>query len=85
MGRTEETIAGIRPQDEELRAQAAKRLDNLTKPPGSLGRLEELAIMLVGASGNLRPSFPAKVIFTLAGDHGVCEEGVSVYPQEVTG
>ncbi len=65
-------------------AQARRRLDALTKPPGSLGRLEELAIRLAALrSGPPRVQCP--VILTLAADHGVVAEGVSAYPQSVTG
>jgi len=60
------------------------RLDNLTKPQGSLGRLEELAKGVVGITKKENPSLKNKVIFTLAGDHGVVEEGISAFPQEVT-
>lgn len=64
--------------------KAKNRLDCLTKPPGSLGRLEEFAMRIAGISRNEMPSIPRKVIFTLAGDHGVTDEGVSAYPKEVT-
>ena len=64
MGKTEETVQGLSPVDENVRAQAEKRLAGLTKPLGSLGRLEELAITLAGASGKARPSLPKKVVFT---------------------
>jgi nicotinate-nucleotide--dimethylbenzimidazole phosphoribosyltransferase len=63
---------------------ARRRLDGLTKPPGSLGRLETLAIHVVEITGDPLPRIEAPVIFTLAGDHGVVEEGVSAYPQAVT-
>lgn len=64
---------------------AGARLDNLTKPKGSLGRLEEFAQRLVAISGqDAPPPFSGKAIFTFAGDHGVAEEGVSLYPKEVT-
>src|SRR5215813_13331737 len=59
-------------------------LDRLTKPPGSLGRLEDLACRLAEISGRCPPSVTHPVIFTLAADHGVVEEGVSAYPQAVT-
>ncbi len=65
-----------------LRAQA--RLDRLTKPPGSLGRLEELARWAARVTGSDAPAVRAPVIFTLAGDHGVTAEGVSAYPAAVT-
>ncbi|MFA7653309.1 MAG: nicotinate-nucleotide--dimethylbenzimidazole phosphoribosyltransferase [Candidatus Omnitrophota bacterium] len=64
--------------------KAQNRLDNLTKPLGSLGRLEELAKQIYGMSVKENPSLENKVIFTLAADHGVTEEGVSAYPKEVT-
>jgi len=56
----------------------------LTKPQGSLGRLEELSIQLAGITGIANPSIREKVIITMAGDHGVVAEGISAYPQEVT-
>jgi nicotinate-nucleotide--dimethylbenzimidazole phosphoribosyltransferase len=63
---------------------AQRRLDQLTKPPGSLGRLEELARDLCLMTGQCPPPVREAVIFTLAGDHGVVAEGVSAYPQVVT-
>ncbi|MPZ13816.1 MAG: nicotinate-nucleotide--dimethylbenzimidazole phosphoribosyltransferase [Chloroflexi bacterium] len=63
---------------------ARQRQDQLTKPRGSLGRLEELAIRLAGITGHVRPRFPSKAVIVLAADHGVVEEGVSAYPQAVT-
>jgi len=56
----------------------------LTKPRGSLGRLESLSIQLAGILGQPLPEIRHKVIVTMAGDHGVVAEGVSAYPQEVT-
>lgn len=79
-----ETIRMIKPVKAEFAEQAQRRLDNLTKPPGSLGRLEEFARRLVAITENTMPSLDRKVIFTFAGDHGVAEEGVSAYPKEVT-
>jgi nicotinate-nucleotide--dimethylbenzimidazole phosphoribosyltransferase len=63
---------------------ARERQDCLTKPQGSLGRLEELSINLAGITGAARPRFPRKAIVVLAADHGVACEGVSAYPQAVT-
>ncbi len=63
---------------------AQKRLNNLTKPQGSLGRLEEFAMRLVAITENEMPILDKKAIFTFAGDHGVAEEGVSAFPKEVT-
>ncbi|THF74945.1 nicotinate-nucleotide--dimethylbenzimidazole phosphoribosyltransferase [Cohnella fermenti] len=81
----EEAALRIRPLDREAMAEAAGRLDQLTKPPGSLGKLEELAIRLAGIAGEAAAKPPAKAIVVMAADHGVCEEGVSAFPQEVTG
>ena len=64
--------------------KAQRRLDNLTKPQGSLGRLEEFAKQLAAITENTMPVLDKKVIFTFAGDHGVAGEGVSAYPKEVT-
>jgi nicotinate-nucleotide--dimethylbenzimidazole phosphoribosyltransferase len=63
---------------------AQQRLDNLTKPRGSLGRLEEIAKQLVAITENKMPDLDKKIIFTFAGDHGVADEGVSAFPKEVT-
>ena len=80
----EKTIKSIRPVKDEWYDTAQKHLDNLTKPPGSLGRLEEFARRLVAITEDARPILDKKVIFTFAGDHGIVDEGVSAYPKEVT-
>jgi nicotinate-nucleotide--dimethylbenzimidazole phosphoribosyltransferase len=77
-------LADIRPLDKEAMAEALKRQNDLTKPQGSLGQLESLSVQIAGIKGNPRPRSIHKVIFTLAGDHGVTKEGVSAYPSEVT-
>jgi nicotinate-nucleotide--dimethylbenzimidazole phosphoribosyltransferase len=79
-----ELTSRIDPLDQSLMNQAQQRLDSLTKPVGSLGRLEELARWLVGVRREARPRLSRKVIFTFAADHGVAEEGVSAYPAAVT-
>lgn len=79
-----ETIAGIKSPDENVMAQTQKRLDCLTKPRGSLGKLEDLAKQISGITGNPLPDLKRKMIFVFAGDHGVTDEGVSAYPKEVT-
>ncbi len=84
MRKIKETIEKIQGLDHGLMKEAQQRLDCLTKPLGSLGRLEELAQRVVAMTRHVNPGFQNKVIFTLAGDHGVVEEGVSAYPQEVT-
>jgi nicotinate-nucleotide--dimethylbenzimidazole phosphoribosyltransferase len=77
-------IEKIEPLSQEKMEEAQNRLDLLTKPQGSLGRLEEIAKKVVGITHNLKPGYKNKVIVTMVGDHGVVEEGVSAYPQEVT-
>lgn len=74
----------IRPIDEEAKRKALAHLDQLTKPPGSLGKLEQIAAQLSGITGELIPQFGKKAVVVMAGDHGVCEEGVSAFPSEVT-
>jgi len=66
-------------------AQAAERQSALTKPKGSLGRLERVSIQVAGITGSARPTLRHKAVITAAGDHGVVAEGVSAYPQAVTG
>lgn len=70
--------------DAKAASEAQALMDRKTKPQGSLGRLEELAIALAGMSGKSAPSFPRKQVLVAAGDHGVCKQGVSLYPAEVT-
>jgi len=79
-----ETIDRIQPIDSRLLAQAQARLDRLTKPIGSLGRLEELAARYVMITGEIKPKVPRGAVFTFAADHGVTVEGVSAYPSAVT-
>lgn len=78
------TIQQIKALDHQKMAAAQAHLDNLTKPQGSLGRLEDLAKQLMGISGKDRPDVSRKVMFTLAADHGIAAAGVSAYPQAVT-
>lgn len=80
----QEVLDQIQPLDMALRKQAQTRLDRLTKPLGSLGRLEELAAQYVAITGEMKPNIPRGVVFTFAADHGVTVEGVSAYPREVT-
>jgi nicotinate-nucleotide--dimethylbenzimidazole phosphoribosyltransferase len=84
MDKINQTIAGIKPLDRKAMEEARTRQDSLTKPWGSLGQLETLSIQVSGIRRNPRPRITHKVIFTLAGDHGVTKEGVSAYPSEVT-
>lgn len=84
MSALQKLLSWIVPPDPALGERAQAHLDQLTKPPGSLGRLEELARRIVEITGNDPPRVRRPVIFTLAGDHGVVAEGVSAYPQVVT-
>jgi nicotinate-nucleotide--dimethylbenzimidazole phosphoribosyltransferase len=80
-----EVIAAIRPLDAEAVAAARERLDRMTKPPGSLGVLEDVAASLAGLAGQCPPPLPEPVaVAVFAGDHGVHAQGVSPWPQEVT-
>ncbi len=80
----EKIIGKVGVPDSNAVNEAQKKLDNLTKPRGSLGRLEELAKQIAGISGRIITGFDNKIIFTIAGDHGVTEEKISAYPKEVT-
>lgn len=84
MGVLESTIARIGAIDEAAAAAARERQGLLTKPRGSLGALEGLSIRIAGMTGSPRPRIRGKAVFVMAGDHGVCDRGVSAYPREVT-
>ena len=83
-GEVSEIIEKINPLDKAAYAAPTARMDDLTKPPGSLGKLEDIAIKVAAIQGAERPRIGKKRIYTLAGDHGVTEEGVSAFPSEVT-
>jgi nicotinate-nucleotide--dimethylbenzimidazole phosphoribosyltransferase len=81
----EATIAAVRPLDEEAMAAARALHGRLTKPAGSLGALEELAVRLSGLAGTVPPPLPEPAaVAVFAGDHGVHAQGVTPWPQEVT-
>ena len=80
-----DTVARISPPDQASMAQARARQRQLTKPPGSLGRLEALSVWLAGVRGQARPRIERPVIVVAAADHGVARAGVSAYPAAVTG
>ncbi len=84
MEHLEDILKKIKPLDNNLLSLTQKHLDNLTKPPGSLGRLEDLVLWAVQVSGKYPPQRPQKILFTFAADHGVTDEGVSAYPKAVT-
>jgi nicotinate-nucleotide--dimethylbenzimidazole phosphoribosyltransferase len=79
-----ETIASVQPVDPEARGRVQARLDRLTKPVGSLGRLEELAARYVTITGKVPPPLPRAAVYTFAADHGIAASGVSAYPSAVT-
>ncbi len=74
----------IEPADKSIIELARKRQDSLTKPRGSLGRLEEVSVRVAGMRRRITSTFDNKAILVMAADHGVVAEGVSAYPQEVT-
>ena len=77
-------VLEIQPADKEVAEQARARHDQLTKPPGSLGRLESLGVRLAAIYGTPKPLVEGKGIAVFVADHGVTAAGVSAYPQEVT-
>jgi nicotinate-nucleotide--dimethylbenzimidazole phosphoribosyltransferase len=79
-----ETLKQIRPLDRSSERAAQQRLDCLTKPPGSLGKLEELARRIAIIQGKVPPHLGRKLLFVFAADHGITQEGVSAYPKDVT-
>ncbi len=78
------TIKKVKPLDSKAMAAARERQDTLTKPAGSLGRLEELSIQLAGIQGRPLPQIKNKAVIVMAADHGVAAQGTSAYPQDVT-
>ncbi|GGO78859.1 nicotinate-nucleotide--dimethylbenzimidazole phosphoribosyltransferase [Nonomuraea cavernae] len=80
-----ETLAAIRPADPRALAEARAYQDRLTKPKGSLGALEDVAVRLAGAAGAVPPPMPVPAALAIfAADHGVHARGVTPWPQEVT-
>jgi len=80
----DETLKQIQPLDRFSEPAARRRLDSLTKPLGSLGRLEELALRISIIQGQVPPRLGRKLLLVFAADHGISEEGVSAYPRDVT-
>lgn len=80
----QEIISNINPVERHRMKEIQAHLDNLTKPKGSLGRLEELAAKYICITGEDPPAIPEKEIMVFAGDHGITEEGVSAFPKDVT-
>ncbi len=78
-------VGDIKPLSEELFAKAQEKIDNKTKPLGALGTLERLSVQLSLIQNSLTPAIKRKALIVFAADHGIAEEGVSAFPQEVTG
>ena len=79
-----EIARSISALDVKAAAAAQVHMDSLTKPPGSLGKLERVAMKLAGMTGQVTTSFPKSAVVVMAADHGVCAEGISAFPAEVT-
>jgi nicotinate-nucleotide--dimethylbenzimidazole phosphoribosyltransferase len=82
--RIKQVVSEIGELDADAMRQARERQDQLTKPQGSLGVLEDLSVKIAGITSNPLPEIGDKAIIVMAADHGVVEEGISAYPQEVT-
>ncbi|SCY74329.1 nicotinate-nucleotide--dimethylbenzimidazole phosphoribosyltransferase [Alkaliphilus peptidifermentans] len=79
-----ETIKNIGELNMDAMEEAGHRVNNLVKPPGSLGRIEDLAIQLAGITGNVFTKVDNKAVIVMAADHGVYDEGVAPNPQIIT-
>lgn len=84
MSNLQAIIGAIEPIHSDVVKQANDHLNQLTKPQGSLGKLEDIARQVAGITGEVKPLFDKKAVIVMAGDHGVCEEGISAFPAEVT-
>ncbi|PKL15775.1 MAG: nicotinate-nucleotide--dimethylbenzimidazole phosphoribosyltransferase [Spirochaetae bacterium HGW-Spirochaetae-5] len=78
------TIEGIGPLNKEKMDEALERVNSLLKPPGSLGKLEDIAVQLSGITGKLHNTFKKKCIIVMAGDNGIVKEGVTSFPKDVS-
>ena len=83
MNDIDSVVKAVAPVVKLIEVEIREHLDDLTKPRGSLGRLEDFALRYYLATGTSRPRFGKKRIISFAGDHGVAAEGVSAYPKEV--
>ena len=79
-----QTIQAIQPLNQAAMDQALARQAELTKPAGSLGRLESLSVQIAGMTGQINPSLTNRAVIVAAGDHGITAEGVSAFPSAVT-
>jgi nicotinate-nucleotide--dimethylbenzimidazole phosphoribosyltransferase len=79
-----QTLEAIRPADREVMAAAQKEIDYCLKPPGSLGKLEDIARQIAGITGEIHNSITKKAIVVMMADNGVYSEGIAMYPQDIT-
>ena len=79
-----QTLEAIRPTDRVVMAAAQKEIDYCLKPPGSLGKLEDIARQIAGITGKVHNTISKKAIVVMMADNGVCAEGVAMYPQDIT-
>lgn len=79
-----QTLDAIRPVDRAVMAAAQREIDYCLKPPGSLGRLEDIVRQIAGITGKTRNRINKKAIVVMMADNGVCTEGIAMYPQDVT-
>ncbi|MBM9616787.1 nicotinate-nucleotide--dimethylbenzimidazole phosphoribosyltransferase [Desulfobulbus rhabdoformis] len=80
----EQTLAAIGPTDAKIMAEAQREIDYCLKPPGSLGKLEDIARQIAGITGQVHNKIKKKAIIVMMADNGVYSEGVAMYPQDVT-
>lgn len=80
----EQTVAGIEDLDQGIMEAVSAKVDQLTKPPGSLGKLEKMVIRLGGIQRTIAPTIDKRAVTVMCGDHGVVDEGVSAFPAELT-
>ena len=80
----QQTLAAIHPMDREVMELAQKEIDYCLKPPGSLGKLEDIVRQVAGITGNIHNVINKKAIIVMMADNGVVAEGVAMYPQDIT-
>ncbi len=80
----QQTLEAIRPADRAVMAAAQKEIDYCLKPPGSLGKLEDIARQVAGITGKIHNRISRKAIVVMMADNGVVSEGVAMYPQDIT-
>ncbi|MGE4319688.1 MAG: nicotinate-nucleotide--dimethylbenzimidazole phosphoribosyltransferase [Deferribacterales bacterium] len=81
----QEIVKSIKPTDKEIYKQAQERTANLIMPPRALGRLNDIGEKICAIQGTMKPKVDSRMVFVMAGDHGIVEERVAAFPQEVTG